>query len=160
MACYRIQWILNTAHQQSYVVPHWALMALPFPKDAPPLTHSVPTILKHFSYMWDINRTVPIQSKSEITVTAGKPTLHSRFPGKVRWTAYLTLEHSQQWLNKTMWSFSVSFFLRGSIFSEHTMQQSTLTLSMYKGKRKDYRGAGYPMTLNTITSIFDMNPKL
>lgn len=160
VACYRIQWILNTVHQQSsYDVPHWASTALPCPKDAAPLAHSVPTIVKHFSYMSDINQTCPFQNKIEMTVTVGKPTLHSTFPGKVWWTAYLTLEHSQHWLKKTMWSFSVSFFLRGSIFSEHTMQQPTLSTCKGKRKGKEYRGASFTMAPNTITSLFDVHPK-
>lgn len=135
MGCNRIQWILNTAQQQSsYVISKWALTALPFPKDAP-LAHSVPTIVKHFSYLSCINRTFPFQYEMEATVSVRKATLHSTLSGIVWWTAYLTLEPSQQRLNKkkNVVFLRISFCLWGSIFSEHTTQQPTL--SICKGKK-------------------------
>lgn len=127
MGCNRIQWILNTAQQQSsYVISKWALTALPFPKDAP-LAHSVPTIVKHFSYLSCINRTFPFQYEMEATVSVRKATLHSTLSGIVWWTAYLTLEPSQQRLNKKkMWSSCVFLFVFEARFSRNILRNSQL----------------------------------
>lgn len=133
MGCNRIQWILNTAQQQSsYVISKWALTALPFPKDVGSFgANNCETLL------------ILVMHKSHlpISIRNGSNSLRKKSNTAFNTFRYCLMDSLfDSWAQSTATEqkknvvfLRISFCLWGSIFLEHTTQQPTL--SICKGKK-------------------------